>query len=449
MIETLTSGFVKELLSSAMNNRNVFDIVISHMKYQYLQTDAEKTVWQALIKYYKQYKKSPTYGVLSQLIAGNIEATKWLEEVEDTQPFEDVEILLDNFQEYLKQMMFLDANERIVETFNRGNKEDSYKLFVDMATQMQQLSIYNDSFERVFDDFLDRCQRRNLSEGNTRFRIPTGINELDYRMGGVSGGVESGEAALLLGASGSGKSQALIHLGLTASRYGYNVIHFQLEGTRDQCLQRYDAAWTGITTQDIRDNAIDKEKMKSLERVIKSNNRKDIYIQAKEEYGSMSVLDIRKACKELQKKIGRVDLIVIDYLELLTPSDGLTYSPDNERHRQTKISRGLKEIAMEFNAVLWTATQSNDVSREDRNDKKFVLSRNNLSEDRGKIRSFDIFITLNQTDDEKKDNIMRLWCDKLRNHQNTPEPIYIVNNFECSRFYDKTATCNLMMNEKY
>lgn len=444
--ENLANSFIKELLSAAMDNRNVFDIIIQHMKFQYLQTDAEKTIWKALTKYYKKYKKAPTYGILYQQIADNLEATELLETIEDIKETEDIDALLDNFQEYLRQMMFLDANERIVETFNRGNKEDSYKLFTEMAAQMQQLSIQGSAFERVFEDFPDRHRRRTLGEGNLRFRIPTGIDELDYRMGGSNGGVESGEAALLLGASGAGKSQALIHLGLTASRLGYNVAHFQLEGTRDQCLQRYDAAWTGVLAQEIRNGTIDEKRMNKLKRIIQSKNRRDIYIQAKEEYGGMSILDVRKACKELQKQIGEINLIIIDYLELLTPGDGLTYSPDNERHRQTKISRALKEIAMEFNAALWTATQSNDVAREIQNDAKFVLSRNNLSEDKGKIRPFDIFITLNQTDDERRDNVMRLWCDKLRDHKNIPKPIYIVNNFNYSRFYDRMKSMNLLEN---
>jgi replicative DNA helicase len=445
--ENLTGSFVKELLSVAMDNNSVFDIVIQHMKYQYLQTDAEKNVWKALTKYYKKYKKCPTYGILSQQIADNIEAVQWLEDVECTKLSDNVDALLDNFQEYLRQMMFLDANERIVETFNRGNKEESYKLFTDMAAQMQQLSIYSGVFERVFGDFIDRHRRRVLNEGNLRFRIPTGILYLDDRMGGRNGGVESGEAALLLGASGSGKSQALIHLGLTASRLGYNVVHFQLEGTRDQCLQRYDAAWTGILTQEIRNGEIDEKRMKKLERIIKDKKRKDIYIQAKEEYGGMSILDVRKSCKELQRQIGEIHLIIVDYLELLVPGDGLNYSPDNERHRQTKIARGLKEIAMEFDAALWTATQSNDVARDMQNDNKFVLSRNNLSEDKGKIRPFDIFITLNQTDDEKKENRMRLWCDKLREHKNIPKTIHIVNNFDCSRFYDRIKSLALEEND--
>ena len=39
----------------------------------------------------------------------------------------------------------------------------------------------------------------------------------------------------------------------------------------------------------------------------------------------------------------------------------------------------MKALAMEFNAVVHTATQSNDVELEQRNDPEFVLSRSNLN----------------------------------------------------------------------
>lgn len=444
--ETLTKDFVKELIAHAMSNRNVFEAVVQHMKFQYFQTEAEKIVWKALTAYHKKHRTCPTYGALSQLVADNVEAVEWLAYVQTLPTGTGTNELLEQFQEYLRQMMFLDVNERIVESFNRGNKEESYKLFVETASKMQNFSILDCRFERVFTDFMERQRLRASTDQSVRFRIPTGIDELDERMGGKRGGIESGEACLILGASGSGKSQALIHLGLTASRLGFNVIHFQLEGTRDQCLNRYDAAWAGLTVDEIKTGNISPSRMKGLERIIQIGKKHDIHVEAKEEYGGMSVPELRRACQEFQRLVGNIHLIIVDYLELLTPGDGITYNPDGERHRQTKIARSLKEIAMEFNAGLWTATQASDIRREDRNNETFVLTRNQLSEDRGKIRPFDVFITLNQTDNEASEETMRIWADKLREHRNNPTPIRIANNFDKSRFYDRKRTAQLPEN---
>lgn len=444
--ETLTEGFVKELIAYAMASRTVFEVVLQNMKFQYLQTEAEKTVWKALTKYNAKYKKQPTYGLLEQMCAESEDALILIDEISTLPTDLGQYELLEQFQEYLRQMMFLDANERIVETFNRGNKNDSYELFMQMADRMQNFSIMSSRFERVFGDFEERNKRRQLGDDGRRFRVPTGIDELDYSLGGLLGGPESGEACLILADSGVGKSQALIHIGLTASRLDHVVAHFQLEGTADQCLNRYDAAWTGILQSEIKTGNIDKNRFKALERIIAKQSKHDVHVMAQEEYGGKTVADMRRDLKDLVRSQGRVDVIIVDYLELLSTGDGINYTPESERHRQTKIARALKELAMEFNAVLWTATQSNNVPRENRNDPKFVITRDNLSEDKGKIRPFDIFITLNQTDDERTDNVIRIWRDKIRDHKNPGKPIFIATNYDHARFYDRMRTANLEEN---
>ena len=53
----------------------------------------------------------------------------------------------------------------------------------------------------------------------------------------------------------------------------------------------------------------------------------------------------------------------------------------------------------------------------------------------------DIFITINQTRDEAKEEVMRLHTDKLRDYKNG-SPIHICNNFAYARFYDRKRTMN-------
>ena len=53
-----------------------------------------------------------------------------------------------------------------------------------------------------------------------------------------------------------------------------------------------------------------------------------------------------------------------------------------------------------------------------------------------------IFITINQTRDEMKEEVMRLYTDKLRDYKNG-DPIHIANNFSCARFYDRKRTLEM------
>lgn len=441
--DKLASNLILELFSSALRKKTIMDVVKQHLKFSYLQVEEEKKIWQFISQKYEKTGVIPTFGQLQQNF---ISDENCLEKVVDIFEIEEgdekyYESLLDTFEGFVKQMKFIEANDNIVKKYNAGKKDESYQLLIKYAEDISKFSIKGEKFETVFNDFNQRQFKRRSEDYSYRCRIPTGIDELDYRLGGVSGGPETGECVLWLGDSGSGKSQLLVHLGVTAARMGFRVAHFQLEGTKDQCLNRYDAAWTGTLYQDMKVGNISGNKLKVVQKIIGKLKKNDIIISSEENFNAKTLVDVRRELKEMEKSFGKIHLILIDYLELLEPGDGHSYSPSEERFRQAKLAKGMKGLAMEFNAVVHTATQSNSISEDDRNDPNFVITRSNLNEDRGKARPFDIFVTINQTRDEMNSETMRLHTDKLREHK-TGRPFHICNNFAYSRFYDRKRTLN-------
>jgi hypothetical protein len=97
---------------------------------------------------------------------------------------------------------------------------------------------------------------------------------------------------------------------------------------------------------------------------------------------------------------------------------------------------------MEFKCVVHTATQATSIPKEVKDDPENLLTRYNLSEDKGKIQPFDIFFTINQTSDEKEDEVMRIYADKLREYK-SGQVFTIANNFSRARFYDRKRTLAL------
>jgi replicative DNA helicase len=448
--DKLANNFIVELMSYALNRRNTFEIVKAYLKFSYLQEEPQKKLWQFISRNYDRTGRIATIGQLQQKFINNEKVLDLIEEIEDVEVEDTTEAhnsILSTFQEYLKQMMFLDSNDKLAETYNRGDKDAAYSLFIKLAAEMEKFSIIDGSSERVFGDFNKRMVARRSGENNFRYIIPTCIDELDYTLGGTNGGVETGEAALWLGASGAGKSQCLVHLGISASRQGNLTVHFQLEGTKEQCLNRYDAAWTGTLYSDMKVGEMTAKKIEVANRVIRRLQKNDIFVFSCEEWGGMSLVDVRRHCKEIEKKYGKIGCIVIDYLELLEVGDGIKYGPGDERHRQQKLAKGMKTLAMEFNAVVHTATQTNDISPEERNDPEFVITRSNLNEDKGKARPFDYVFTLNNTIDERKEGFMRIYVDKAREHAGDAI-IHICNNFAYSRFYDRRRTLSMDWDEE-
>lgn len=450
MTDKLSGDYIVELFAVCFKKRTVMDVVKQHLKFSYLQVEEEKFIWEFVSKRYEKSGVIPTYGQIHQHFIKKESVIEKLIEIQDVElTDEDLkdESILETFEGFIRQMKFLEANEKIVKAYNDNKKEESYGLLIKYAEEISKFSILGAKFETVFEQFNERQVRRISEDYNFRIKIPTGIDDIDYRLGGSSGGPETGECVLWLGDSGSGKSQALVNVGIYAARQGHRVAHFQLEGTREQCLNRYDAAWTGTLYQDMKVGNVTKKKMDIAQRVIKKLRRTDIIVSSEETFNAKTLVDVRRELQDMEKMYGKIDVIIIDYLELLEPGDGHNYSPSEERFRQAKLAKGMKMLAMEFNAVLHTATQSSSIAEEDRNDPSFVITRSNLSEDKGKIRPFDIFITINQTRDEMKKEIMRLHTDKLRDYAGG-DPIFICNNFAYSRFYDRKRTMSYEFEEQ-
>lgn len=440
--DKLASNFVTELMAYALVSRNTFDVVKQYLKFAYLQNEAEKKFWQFVSRNHDKTGRIATVGQIQQKFKDDDDVLEFLAEIGDIEVDDSTaghNSIIATFEEYLRQMKFLESNDKITDAYNRGDKDAAYGLFIKLADEMSRFSIVDAECERVFEDFNKRMVQRKSEDHSLRFKIPTMIDELDEAL---DGGCESGEYTLWLGASGAGKSQCLIHLGIAAARQGYRVVHFQLEGTKEQCMNRYDAAWTGTLYRDMKLGGVTSKKMEVTQRIIKKLKRSDIFVFSFEEFNAATLVDIRRNCKEIEKKYGPIGMIIIDYLELAEPGDGYFYKPSEERFRQQKLSKAMKMLAMEFNAVLHTATQSNDVSMEERNDPEFVLSRNNLNEDKGKIRPTDNFITMNFTIDERKQQVMRLYVDKAREHTGN-DIIHICNSMAYSRFYDRRRTLSM------
>lgn len=444
--DTLAPNFVTELLAISLNKRTIFDMVRQYMKFSYFQVESEKKLWQWVTARYDRTGRIPTLGQIQQQFAEDEAVLEKVEEISDIEVDDEnvgnEAVILDTFERFIKKMKFLEANDKITDLYNQGKKDQAWAMFVKYAEEFSQFSIQDAKFETVFGDFAQRQAQRKSEDYNKRFKIPTGIDEIDYRLGGETGGPETGECVLWLGDSGAGKSQVLVHCGVTAARQGHRVAHFQLEGTKEQCLNRYDAAWTGTLYSDVKLGNIPAKKMEVSKRIVKKLKRSDIYVSSEETFNAKTLVDVRRELKEMEKMYGKIDVIIIDYLELLEVGDGHNYSPGEERFRQAKLAKGMKMLAMEFNAVVHTATQSSNIPEECKNDPEFVITRAQLSEDKGKIRPFDIFITINQTRDEMKEEIMRLHTDKLRDYKNG-DPIRIANNFSCARFYDRKRTFEL------
>jgi len=443
-VDYLDDSFLDEIFKACLKKRDFFQVIRKEMNIKFLpEKSGHREVWKMIKNLEGANSKMPSIGMLSQYLSEEVDSLQVLGNMKRV-ILPDYTALVEAFGDFVKRKKFMMAFDSVVDKWQNGETELAFEEYIQSAEELATFSLKKATHKKVFAGFNKRESERANREGDDT--IPTGIDMLDHY---TWGGFSKTETTLFLGDSGTGKSQLLLHCCISAARRGRKVALFQAEGTEKQVLDRIDASWTGRFYRDVK-NGLPlsvKEKKKLLLNSKKLAKKGDIYVEAREQFGSWSMIDIRNSLIEMFKLYGEIDVVVIDYLDLIDPGDGKRYSANEERHRQQATARAMKDIATEFGVSVITVTQASAVPDEARQNPDFFLTRWNLSEDKGKLRPFDNFITINQTRDEKKQGICRLFVDKLR-EKPSDQVIPIKQNLARARFYDRMGTLRELYTEE-
>lgn len=394
------------------------EVCAEHLEYHYLPDEHWKALFKEILKYYKINDKLPSLGVLAQKFSDDEVVSDLLIEVKGADIIGRTDGLLEELESYIKRSKFEELFNKTKELYEQGEEDDAIKLMAEGSEKIQNFSIKGARFQAIYRDFKDRQAARVVQSNTDTFIVPSGIFQLDDD---INGGFESGTATLIIARSGVGKSTALRWFGMSAARRGMRVLHFQNEGKEKQVTDAYDAMWVGETMKDIKYGNIPSAKLEKLETTATQFIAQggEIYVRAFEQFGKASIADCRNILIEAEKIYGKIHLVLFDYLEKFSPGDGKKYSTNDDGKRAEKLAVAEKivNIATEFNCVCATATQANDIKPTQYNDPNFVITRSNISNLRATIDPFAYCITLNQTDDEYEEGIMRIHEEKFREYK--------------------------------
>ena len=214
---------------------------------------------------------------------------------------------------------------------------------------------------RVVDriDFLSRNQ-------DTLMGVPTGFTLLDR----VLGGLQKSDLVILAARPAMGTTSFCLSIAQNAAkRHGTRVAFFSLEMSNDQLVQRLLAMETGIDSHRLRLGNIHEEEWPIVLEAANMLANTHIFI---DDTPAASVNDIRTKARRLYAEDG-IDLIIIDYMQLMTGQSGGNGRNENRQQEISYISRSLKTLARELNVPVIALSQ---LSRavESRSDKRPMLS---------------------------------------------------------------------------
>lgn len=454
MNQRLNELFLIDLFKYALLNKRNFETILPFLKDSFLP-DEFSAIWSRARKYYYQHGSHPTLHLLIQTLQNTKDKKtknlpQQLEILGDIRlreiEYEDTELLA-TFEEFVRQAKFHELHDQLADLYNEGKRVEAYNLLQKGSEDIRNFSLSSGKFERVFGDFQTRSYKRMAQGMGSAFQIPVGIDAIDKDS---EGGFFTGETELWLGDSGVGKSKLLVTRAISSARRGYNVLHVQAEGTEEQCMANYDACWTGVRYMDFRMNRVDSEtvatRVKIAQKLI-DTKKGEIFVKCKERFGSISIQEVRRWALELIATGVELHHIVIDYFDLIR-IDGMNFNYEGgEVARQIELGRLMKDLAVELNCLVTTATQAAAIPHDLIKQEDFVLTRYNLGQSKRKFEAFSYFLTINRTPDEADEQICRIYADKYRELK-AGQTYRIAQSLGNSRFYDRMRTAQLILEDE-
>ena len=216
--------------------------------------------------------------------------------------------------------------------------------------------------------------------------VPSGIRELDVLLGNF----QKGDVYILAARPGQGKTSLELSILLNTARLGKRCAFFSLEMSRNKVTSRLIAQDTGLNVQMLNTGKLSDDQWPTFTAGIECMEKLPIYI---DDTPAICPAQILTRCRRLILDSGPLDLVAIDYLQLMK-SGG---KAENRTQEIGLISRSLKTLAKELDVPVLAAAQLNR-EIEKRADRRPQLS--DLRESGDLEQDADVVVFLYQPDPE-------------------------------------------------
>ena len=262
--------------------------------------------------------------------------------------------------------------------------------------------------KQVVMNALEKIEMASKSDGNVT-GIPTGFYELDYK----TAGLQPSDLILIAARPSMGKTAFVLNIAQhVAFKKNKTVAIFSLEMSKEQLVNRLFALEAQVEAQLLRTGNLKDSDWEKLIESASTIGRSNLLI---DDTAGITVRDLRQKCRKFKLEHG-LDLIIIDYLQLMSGQSDSKRASESRQNEVAEISRALKGIARELNVPVIALSQ---LSRavEQRTDHKPMLS--DLRESGSIEQDADVVMFIYREDYYKPDtdrkNISEIIIAKQRN----------------------------------
>ena len=270
------------------------------------------------------------------------------------------EIVSENFRRRKIQSQLSDSINQII------NKVNTQEVINELNTFISSLDIQSQSELRNIADsmgqFIDNLEERFNSDGDFK-GLSSGLADLDRSIQGI----QDGNLIIIAGRPAMGKSVLAQNIAShNAINENKTTLFFSLEMTEEEIQQRLIASVSGADYGAIQSAECvnDTPEMNLITDGMQKIKKGKFII---DDSSSLSIAELRAKSISYARKNNGVDLIVVDYLQLLSAK------AESRFQEVSMISRQLKSLAKELNCPVIALSQLSR-SLESRGDKRPVMS---------------------------------------------------------------------------
>ena len=180
----------------------------------------------------------------------------------------------------------------------------------------------------------------------------TGLATHYHRIDEKTSGLQKADLVILAARPSMGKTALAMNIAENAAIQEQKVVGiFSLEMSREALLQRLLCSCARVDSHKMRTGSLWRDDTQKVVRAMEQLANAPIYI---DDTPGLSLSEMRAKARRLQQSLGRLDLLVVDYLQLMS-GGGRRY--ENRTQEVSAISRGLKALAKELSVPVLALSQ--------------------------------------------------------------------------------------------
>jgi replicative DNA helicase len=205
-------------------------------------------------------------------------------------------------------------------------------------------------------------------------RTVTGLETDFTTLDEMTSGLQKSELVIIAARPSMGKTAFAINIAQNAAvNHNAIVAVFSLEMSKASLLRRMLASQAWVDQRALQTGFIPKEDRERLTRGLEQLVESHLFI---DDTAGISLAEMRAKARRLKQNVGGLDLVVVDYLQLMSAtlpsSGGKRY--ENRTQEVSAISRGLKALAKELDVPVVALSQLSRASERRGDDKRPMLS---------------------------------------------------------------------------